>query len=346
MKVVFRVDASFQIGSGHVMRCLTFARVLKSNDVEVDFICRQHDGNLIDKIRMDGFNVFALDFLPDSKVDSSLPYSNWLGTTQYKDAKQCVDILKLKEVDWLIIDHYALDKDWHNQVNKFCNKLMVIDDIADRKLNCDILLNQNLGVTKDDYRNKVNEECRFLLGCHYALLSANFAKLRKEALIKRQKTKTIKTILISMGGSDPNNITFDILQSIDNDVNIIVVLGWSSPHIEMIKHYAINKNIEVLVGVNNMAELMLDADLSIGAGGSTSWERCCLGLPTLLYIMDNNQRNIAMNLEKIGAVIIVNNLQKNLSFILNNINIWRSIYSQAYTLTDGLGASRVVNYLL
>jgi len=148
-----------------------------------------------------------------------------------------------------------------------------------------------------------------------------------------------------MGGSDVNNITYDILQNIDNSFNIVVVLGKKSPHNKMLENYAINKNIEVVIDANNMAELILDADLSIGAGGSTSWERCCLGLPTLLYIAADNQRLIAENLEKMGSVKIVKNLGKDLQVIVNNSSLWKSMSKNASTICDGLGANKVAKYL-
>jgi spore coat polysaccharide biosynthesis predicted glycosyltransferase SpsG len=122
-----------------------------------------------------------------------------------------------------------------------------------------------------------------------------------------------------MGGSDIDNATYDILQQLDNRFNIVVVLGETSPHNEMIKDYAKDKSIEVIVNANNMAELMLNADLAIGAGGSTSWERCCLGLPTLLCVLADNQRNAAESLEELGAVITIENLKENLKKDLRSI---------------------------
>jgi len=287
-----------------------------------------------------------LELLQDVQIDNKLAHSHWLGATQHQDAKECVNILQAKKADCLIVDHYALDEDWHNELNRYCDKLIVIDDIADRKFECDVLLNQNLGACEDDYNNKIPNESTLLLGCDYVLLRPEFAKLREQALKKRENTKDIKNILISMGGSDPDNLTYNILQNINNDFNITVVLGSSIPHIEMIKSYAINKNINVIVDANNMAELMLNADLSIGAGGSTSWERCTLGLPTLLFITADNQKDVAKNLEKVGAVKIVKDLKQDLYFILSNLNAWKVMSNKASQVSDGLGTNQVAEYIL
>jgi len=180
-----------------------------------------------------------------------------------------------------------------------------------------------------------------LLGCEYALLRPEFAKLRSQALGKRKNTKEIKNILVSMGGSDTKNLNYDILQNVGDGFNITVVFSALSPHNKMIQNYAENKNIKVIIGANNMAELMLDADLAIGAGGSTSWERCCLGLPTLLFVTAENQTQVALNLKKLGAVKIVKNLKEDLKEIVNNFELWQNMSNQAQKVCDGLGVKKV-----
>ena len=236
----------------------------------------------------------------------------------YNELKQTIKAIP-KNTDLLIVDSYALDEIWHKQLRPYTKKIMVIDDLADRQFDCDVLLNQNLGTQIEDYKDKVPNDCELLLSCDYALLRPEFSNLREKALIKRKNTKEIKNILISMGGSDITNKTYDILQEVSDDLNIVIILGGLSPHNKMIKNYAKSKNnVKVLVDADNISGLMFDADLAIGAGGSTSWERCCLGLPTLLYVLAENQRKIAENLEQLDAVKIVDNLEVNLQNILNN----------------------------
>ena len=262
MNIVFRVDSSAQIGAGHVMRCITLANELKQKGYSVVFICGDLIGNLISIIK---FPVFRLP--KNINFHSDNLYLNSLGSSQEQDAKQSIKVIP-KNIDLIVIDNYALDDIWHQKLRKFSQKIMVIDDLADKKFDCDILLNQNLGVQKNNYKNKVSESCKLLLGCDYALLRKEFSELREKAFIKRKNTKTIKNILISMGGSDVKNITYEILQHLGDEYNIVVVLGKESPHNNLIINYAENKNIEVIVNANNMAELMLNADLSIGASGS------------------------------------------------------------------------------
>tara|TARA_B100000787_G_C16161633_1_gene281679 strand:- start:187 stop:1227 length:1041 start_codon:yes stop_codon:yes gene_type:complete len=345
MKVVFRVDASLTMGTGHVMRCLTLAQVLKENGINIEFICRKHKGNLIDKICSSGFLTHELELADGSETDNTLAYSSWLGVTQQKDADECIDILKVEKIDWLIVDNYALDEQWQKRLKPYYKKIMVIDDLANRRHQCDILLDQTYGRQHDDYVTLVPKYCELLLGSQYALLRPEFSKLIKKALEKRKNTQEIKNILISMGGTDIENITYDILQNINNDYNTIVTLGQKSPHHKMLKNYAKNKNITVMIDASNMAELMLNADLAIGAGGSTSWERCCLGLPTLLYITADNQKTISENLERIGAVKIVKDLKKNLQSMSTDFSLWEAMSKNATTISDGLGVNRVAKNL-
>ena len=336
MKVIFRVDASLEMGIGHVMRCLTLANELKQQNHEIIFICRELTGNHILLIK---YPVLVLP--KNDNFQSDGLYLNWLGVTQEQDAEQTIKVIP-KNIDLLIVDSYALDEIWHKKLIPYTKKIMVIDDLADRQFDCDVLLNQNLGTQIKDYKDKVPNVCELLLGCDYALLRPEFPNLREKALIKRKNTKVIKNILISMGGSDITNKTYDILQEVSDDLNIVVILGGISPHNKIIKNYAKSKkNVKVIVDADNISRLMFDADLAIGAGGSTSWERCCLGLPTLLYVLAENQRKIAGNLEQLGAVKIVDNLKVNLQNILNNFSFWQIMSEKAQTVCDGIGVKRI-----
>jgi UDP-2,4-diacetamido-2,4,6-trideoxy-beta-L-altropyranose hydrolase len=339
MEVVFRVDSSSQMGAGHLMRCLTLADELKKQNHQITFICRELLGNLIDLIKQKKHQVITLAINENFQTEDL--YLSWLGSTQEQDGEQSIKVMP-KNTDLLIVDNYALDEKWHKQLRNWTKKIMVIDDLANRQFDCDILLNQNLGSKKQDYKNKVLESCQLLLGCDYALLRPEFNELRAKALAKREDTKTIKNILISMGGSDIDNITYDILQDLNDDFNIVVVLGSSSPHNEMIKNYAKSKNIRVIINADNMADLMLNADLAIGAGGSTSWERCCLGLPTLLYITAENQKEIAQNLAKLGAVQIIKNLKNDIQKIKNEFVLWQIMVEKSKNICDGLGVNKII----
>lgn len=336
MKVVFRVDSSLQMGTGHLMRCLTLASEFKEQNHDIYFICRDLPGNLNLLI-----NYPVLVLPQNNNFQSEALYLNWLGATQEQDAEKTISVIP-KNVDLLIVDSYALDEKWHKQLRPYTKKIMVIDDLVDRQFDCDVLLNQNLGIRPEDYEEKVQKDCELLLSCNYALLRPEFSNLRKKALIKRKNTKEINSILIAMGGCDDSNKTYEILQEIPNNLNILVVLGSSSPHNKMILSYAEDKaNVKVFIDTDNMSGLMYDADLAIGAGGSTSWERCCMGLPTLLYVLAENQRKIAENLEQLGAVKIVDDLKLNLQNILNNLDFWHSMSHNAKVICDGMGVKRI-----
>ena len=346
MRVIFRVDASLKMGSGHLMRCLTLANELQKQRHIITFICRELTGNLNTLVEQIGYDIFTLPVNDSFKSDNI--YIDWLGATQEQDAEQTIKAIS-KKTDLLIVDNYALDKKWHQQLRPFTNKIMVIDDLANRDFDCDILLNQNLGFKEEGYKDKVSDNCQFFLGCEYALLRPEFAQLRSKALDKRKNTKVIKNILISLGGIDKENLTYEILNDINkdirNDFEIIVVLGSKSPHNEMIKQYAQNKNIMVIIDANNMSELMLDADLAIGAAGSSSWERCCMGLPTLVFITGDNQSKIAGELEQLNAVIIVKNLRDDLKVLIDDFGLWEKMSIRAANICDGSGVFKTIKLI-
>ena len=351
MRVIFRVDASLQMGTGHVMRCLTLAQVLKENGANVEFICRKHKGNLIDKIRSSGFNVHELEILEEIEVCNKLAHSHWLGTTQQQDANDCINILKAEKLDWLIVDHYALDGQWQKRLKPYYAKLMVIDDLADRKHQCDILLDQTFGRQQEDYSALTSKDCQLLLGSQYALLRPEFAKWRAYSLERRSKLE-FRRLLVNMGGVDVDNVTEKVLDelkicNLPSDLKITIVMGSSAPHLESVKSKAIMLpyKTEVKVDVDNMAEIMANSDIAIGAAGATTWERCCLGLPTVQIVTADNQMDIAKNLDSINVIQLYDR-KRRLSIDIDNISSFTSKMSLASaSIVDGRGAPRVERFI-
>jgi UDP-2,4-diacetamido-2,4,6-trideoxy-beta-L-altropyranose hydrolase/UDP-4-amino-4,6-dideoxy-N-acetyl-beta-L-altrosamine N-acetyltransferase len=349
MKVVFRVDASIQMGTGHVIRCLTLAQVLKENGADTGFICRKHEGNLIDKIHSSGFNVHELEVIEELEVDNKLAHSHWLGATQQQDADDCIGILKKEKIDWLIVDHYAIDEDWQCKLKPYYEKLMVIDDLADRKHRCDTLLDQTFGRQQEDYSALTPKGCKLLLGSQYALLKPEFAKWRAYSLERRRKPE-FKQLLINMGGADIDNVTESVLDelkacNLPNDIDITVVMGASAPHLGSVKSKAntLPHKAEVMVNVDNMAEIMANADIAIGAAGSTTWERCCLGLPAIQIVVAKNQSLIAELLARKNAIQYLQDISQ-LPNMLNNAESWiKNIGNVTAQICDGVGAYRVFN---
>jgi len=316
MKIIFRTDASIDIGTGHVMRCLTLADVLCRKGAECRFICREHTGHLIELIRARGYEVYALP-QPEGALQDMLAaapeseHARWLGTSQELDASSCFTILRKFRPDWLVVDHYALDRRWETAQRPHCSKIMVIDDLADRLHDCDLLLDQTFGRQPEEYQPLVPEYCTILCGSRYALLRPEFAQWRPYSL-KRRKKKELRHLLITMGGVDRGNATGMILDALTTDClpedcRISVVMGRNAPWLNQVRQQAgqLPWSTDVRVDVTDMARLMADSDLAIGAAGATSWERCCLGLPTLLMVLADNQIKIAHTLFEAQAASVL-----------------------------------------
>ena len=359
-RVTLRTDASLDIGSGHVMRCLTLADVLTAQGAECRFICREHPGHMIEHIHNKGYRVDILPICTEitgqegkSAYASESFYAQWLGCPWEEDALQTKAVFSEQIPDWLIVDHYALDKRWEMSLQGCYKKLMVIDDLANRPHVCNLLLDQNLGRDTNDYDELVPEHCQRLIGPQYALLRPVFAALRDYSLQRRQSAQ-LKTLLITMGGVDLDNASSMVLEALrtctlPSDCKIIVVMGERSPWLEQVR--AVAKTMpcatEVRVNIADMAQVMANSDLAIGAAGGTSWERCCLGLPSLLVILANNQIAGANALEKCGAALILGtpeDLSRSLtgatSTLLTSREMWEMV-TAASEVTDGHGGVRV-----
>lgn len=368
MKVVLRADASLQIGTGHVMRCLTLADALAGKGAECQFICRAHEGNLIEFIRSKGYPTHALpvqaepgEETSECTHDSLHPaptHSHWLGATQDQDAQACAPILRALQPGWLIVDHYALDARWEQTMAAHRKSLMVIDDLADRPHACDLLLDQTFGRDAADYRSLVPAHCRLLCGSEFALLRPEFSELRPYSLRRRAKP-VLRELLITMGGIDQNNATEQVLQALRScplptDCRITVVMGSSAPWLDVVRAQAQNMPwpTRVLVGVSDMAQLMADSDLAIGAAGATSWERCCLGLPTAMLVLADNQQQAARLLQQVKAVVMLDlstsfneRLAYFISEILNSAALLSQLSDRASKISDGKGSERVADMM-
>ncbi len=357
MRIAFRVDAALAIGTGHVMRCLTLAHELREQGANCLFICRQHQGHLAQLIEQRGFlcHLLALSETPYLSQADDVAHAAWLGASWQQDAQQTLALLA-EPVDWLVIDHYAIDARWQTLVKAGYQRLLVIDDLADRKHLADVLLDQTYGRQVADYQSLVPKQCQLLLGSGYALLRAEFVKWRDASLKRRKLQTSIQSILISMGGVDAHNHSAKILESINQldlpkTLNLTVVLGSTAPHLQEVQHLVstMNYSTQVLTDVDNMAELMANADLAIGAAGSTTWERACLGLPSLLFCLADNQRpSIEAVATQGGAWFIreVNQLDYALGVLFSMPERLAQMQRLASQLTNGLGVHKVSSLLL
>lgn len=356
--VFFRADASLAMGAGHVMRCLTLADGLKAGGAECVFICREHPGNLLDMIRARGFAAHALPMGgEDETAEESPAHAAWLGATWEADAERCLALLNGRAIDWLAVDHYALDARWERRLRPACRRLMAIDDLADRPHDCDLLLDQNLGRRAEDYAGLIPGHCRVLAGPTHALLRPEFAALRECSLVRRAEPR-LERLLISLGGVDKDNVTGRVLEalktcSLPEGLRITVVMGARAPWIEEVRGLAREMpwTTEVRVNVDDMARLMADSDLAIGAAGSTSWERACLGLPSLLVVLAENQRESAKALQDSGAIVLIEDVEdiatglclKFLDMLKHEKLI--ELVHVGCSVADGCGVDRVIKFI-
>ena len=286
ISVCIRADASTLIGTGHIVRCLTLAKRLSQKGSSVSFFSREIPGHLCASTEKAGFRTERL-----SDADNDLPSGDLLQRYNQKP-------------DWLIVDHYELDARWEQSARARAVRIFVIDDLADRPHDCDALLDQNFYPdVQTRYRSRVPENCRLLLGPRFALLRDEF--LARGTV--RERTGAVERILVFLGGADQSNETAKVLlalKKLGRPVFIDVVAGPTNPHKEgLLKLCRTLPKARFYDTTPSMADLMEQADLAIGGGGTTSWERCYMGVPTLAIVTAENQREMTQALHARGASI-------------------------------------------
>lgn len=343
MKVVFRVDASIYIGSGHVMRCLALADELKRRGADVTFSCIAQQGDMIDFIAKKGCEVEVLHLGSSSCVPSSpTDYEGWLRRTVSEDAQDF--ITTTITADLVITDHYAIGREWQDLVIDAMNcQLLAIDDLA-RCHRADLILDQTLGRLESDYHES---KALALVGSDYALLQPHFSSKREVAL-SRELSNDKPNVLISMGGVDAPNATLKVLSTLHPKVsaNFTVLLSPRSPNFQQVATWCTRySNVTHLEFVSDMASLMLEHDIAIGAPGTTSWERACLGLPNVIVPLADNQQMLSEELVKYGAAIKVNIEDipsQLLSSYQTTLRHWEAFKLANLNVCDGRGVKRVV----
>ena len=348
MQYVIRADASLQIGTGHIMRCLTLAYALRNAGHEICFISRLLDGNFCDYIEEREFPVVRLPRPSDTESTQ-----NWLGLPWETDARQTAEALEglAHPAAWLIVDHYCLDAQWEKALRPKTERILAIDDLADRPHDCDLLLDQNLGRNAEDYSGLVPTSSQVMAGPRYAMLRREFAEWRGRSLARSRWP--LRHILISMGGVDKDNATSAVLDVLESSpqtagTEIEVIMGQHSPWLEQVRNRAAQmRRATVHVSVDNMAERMAYSDLAIGAAGASSWERCCLGLPTLTVILADNQRSGAFAMDASGVQLTVgtqDQIARKLAEKLERLDqqTMTDMSQNSCALVDGLGVQRVV----
>lgn len=344
MRCLFRADASLQIGNGHVMRCLALATALQQRGAQVEFLSATTEGHLHGLIADRGFTVRALPAEHAASASSEA-------------VEEVRRVLGPSRFDWAVVDHYRLDASWEGAIRSHCERVFVIDDLADRRHDCDMLLDQNLGRTADAYRGLVPAAARLLVGPRHALLRPEFAAARDGSLARRAAPR-LERVLISLGGVDLTNLTERVLLALaaaglPDLSQVVVVLGPTAPWHERIQALAAGLPWPTVVHRNaaNMADLMAACDLAIGAAGTTAWERCALGLPSVVFVLADNQRPGAHALAQSGCVQLLaspDDIESELPPVLRRCQdpaLLRAMSRAAAGVTDGQGVARVAQAL-
>lgn len=332
-EAVFRVDASQEIGAGHTMRCLTLADCLAEDGWQCTFASGPETSGIVPMIKA---NHGLLE------IDTSDRFS----LQKYRP----------KGADILIVDHYGLDVEFEVAYRSWAKKIFVIDDLADRQHVCDLLLDQNLGRVQNSYTHLVPQHCTVLTGPFFSLLRPQFAELREKAADRRERLSRIDRILISLGATDPHHMILPVLERVTHfapGAQIDIALASAADHIDSITRQVavLGKSVRLITDAHDLAEPMLEADISIGSPGTMSWERCCLGLPSLLLVTADNQRCNVAELEKAGAAIGFGDWQKPnwrvleaaLSILNDDPQKMLTMARNAFAICDGGGRVRVLD---
>jgi UDP-2,4-diacetamido-2,4,6-trideoxy-beta-L-altropyranose hydrolase len=310
----------------------------------------------MDLIAERGYQVDALPKphreMPNTGGD--LAHASWLGVDWSTDAQQTQQLLRNTKFDWLIVDHYALDHRWESSLRSVCNRLMVVDDLADRRHDCDLLLDQNHGSCAERYAGLVPAECTQLHGPEFGLLKPIYAKRRAEQ--KARSGKIERVLIYFGGGADPMNLTGMALRAFQAPelmkIELDIVVGSGYAHKEELETAAgARGKTRIHTQLKDLSELMFNADLAIGAGGATTWERCCLGLPSIVISIADNQRPaceaLSMDglIQYLGYVDQVSSevIREQVVELLGKPKRLSELSEKAMKLVDGKGVNRILH---
>ena len=330
---LIRADASAEIGTGHMVRCMALARELELRGWRTTFATRSVPAVLRREIVAAGHSVVLIpEDIPMAAEPTHLREIGVVGNSV------------------LITDHYGVDAQWQRAARILSPVVAAIDDLAVATQAVGLLVNQNLGISVSEYDALVPTDCRLLIGPTYAILRPEFAEARAAGLRVRDH---VRRILVFAGGGDHHDVTSQIVAALaSSDVAIDVVIGSAYPHARSLRIRASkHTNIAVHRNTPHMSDLMLRADLAVGAPSSASWERCCLGLPSVTITLAENQTRVAAALSSVGATVslgwhaIVDQSTIAAAVAEMGADPWRlrEMSLSAAAITDGLGGARVAD---
>lgn len=354
MKIAFRTDASPVIGTGHVMRCLTLARALRDRGAECVFLHRRHEGHMAGYIEEQGFRVLALPEPEIAPVADN--HRSWLGVDAETDAAQTLQALGDLHPDWLVVDHYAINALWEYAVREKAAAIAVIDDLADRLHDCHLLVDQNYCDDPESrYANLLPDDAHRCIGPRYALLRPEFREAREGPT-----TGPVRRVFVSFGGVDSADLAGAALAALEQPafehIAVDIVVGAAYPYREALERRANLRPATIVHGPQpHLAKLMRKADIAIGAGGTTTWERCALGLPAIVVAIAGNQVALSHALDEAGAIWFLGHhaelpapeeaIELALDTLCNDDDARADMATAAWRMTDGLGAERLAELL-
>jgi UDP-2,4-diacetamido-2,4,6-trideoxy-beta-L-altropyranose hydrolase len=344
MKAVFRVDASGEVGFGHLSRCINLAEVLRSRGNEVSFVCRDDEAKSFSALEDRLFATVLLPMLSAGEV-----------VNQQEDAQETIQALQGEKPGWLIVDTYTLDKNWERLMRPHVAKIAVIEDLSGRDHDCDLLIDQNYSErSAASFEKFVPKTCELLLGPRFALIADQFRKLRD---LKSKPAPELNRIFVFCGGSDPQNLTQRVIDEIScselSNVAVDVVVGAQNKTFDRAAVLKLNANIEIHDASGEFGRIMSIADLAIGAGGTTSWERMCLGVPSIVVSIADNQNSACEKLGRDGLIDYLGRRSSLKSGALRNAVVkaktnYASLFDQVergQILVDGRGCERVAEVM-
>jgi UDP-2,4-diacetamido-2,4,6-trideoxy-beta-L-altropyranose hydrolase len=345
-----RVDASARIGLGHVKRCLALAHALRGQGGAVLFITRDLGVDVKKQVAREGFDCLVLSPPLGRPLDSGVPHATWAGVDQAVDASETAAELSGRLVDWVVVDHYAFDARWHQQVAEATNgRIAVIDDTADRPLRCNVIVDHNVADDHHEkYACKAGKGTPILGGPRYSLLGPAYANAERHAL-----GNEVRSIGIFMGGADAGGYSAIALRACRKCFRgpIEVVSTRDNPHLGALED-AVRQdaNTTLALDLPDLSAFFRSHDLHVGAGGGATWERCCMAVPTVAMAVATNQLAVLEPLSAQGAVELVEPLEEAITIAVRGLiedpSARRLLALRASRLVDGLGASRVAHYLI
>lgn len=332
---VFRADGTAHIGLGHLVRCAAFAEALEATGWDCAFAISADSAAGTAHLLSAHWPIAILaDAEPQAEAASL--------ATWHPDGCRL-----------LVVDHYHRDEHFESACRGWAEQILVIDDLADRPHDCDVLIDQSPDRDARDYAGLVSAHCRISTGLGYALLRSQFRRLRPAALARRAAADEPRRLLVSVGGTDAADLTSRVIEAAAGaSLDIDVVMGSAAPHLAAVTQRAgaAGSRISVHAGVAGIGELMVAADLAVGAAGMSAWERCCLGLPSIVLVAADNQRPGARFLAAQDAALVIDDsagpspaaIADALRRLLHDAGLRRGLAQRAASLCDGRGVSRAL----